>query len=106
MAAKRKRYAYIKKRTREESKNEQIERTARQEETESIDYEIWNEQNIQSEKLSVAMQCLNAKERKIVVMYVLHKTTFKELAKGMHLTEKGVASIYYRSIKKMRHAGD
>ena len=42
------------------------------------------------------------KERFVVTEYVLKGKPFKEIAQETDLTEKGVASAYYRSIKKLR----
>ena len=51
----------------------------------------------QNEKLMAAMQQLSLKERFVVTEYVLKGKPFKEIAQ-----RKGVASAYYRSIKKLR----
>lgn len=48
------------------------------------------------------MQQLSLKERFVVTEYVLKGKPFKEIAQETDLTEKGVASAYYRSIKKLR----
>lgn len=62
--------------------------------------DVWNGLEIQNEELVIVMQQLKPKEHFIVVGYVLRRKTFKELAQETKLTERTVASIYYRSIKK------
>ena len=64
--------------------------------------DVWNRLEIQNEELVIVMQQLKPKEYFIVVGYVLRRKTFKELAQETKLTERTVASIYYRSIKKLR----
>ena len=48
------------------------------------------------------MQRLSFKERFVVTEYVLKGKPFKKIAQETGLKEKGVASAYYRSIKKLR----
>ncbi len=50
----------------------------------------------------LSMQQLSLKERFVVTEYVLKGKPFKEIAQETGLKEKGVASAYYRSIKKLR----
>lgn len=55
-----------------------------------------------SEMQMAAMQQLSLKERFVVTEYALKGKPFKEIAQETGLKEKGVASAYYRSIKKLR----
>ena len=91
LAVKRKRQAYIKKKIRDKEKQTKTEK-----ELSKLGLEI------QNEELVIVMQQLKPKEHFIVVGYVLRRKTFKELAQETKLTERTVASIYYRSIKKLR----
>ncbi len=52
-------------------------------------------------KLMAAMQQLSLKER-FVVTECPKRKALKEIAQETGLKEKGVASAYYRSIKKLR----
>lgn len=100
LAVKRKRQAYIKKKMRDKEK-----RTKTEEKLSKFgikDDDVWNGLEIQNEELVIVMQQLKPKEHFIVVGYVLRRKTFKELAQETKLTERTVASIYYRSIKKLR----
>ena len=63
---------------------------------------MWDRLEVQNEELVAAVQQLKPKARFIVTGYVLKGKTFKELAQETKLTERTVASIYYRSIKKLR----
>ena len=85
LAVKRKRQSYIKKKQREHEKETRTKKEAEQ-----------------SEKLMAAMQQLSLKERFVVTEYVLKGKPFKEIAQETGLKEKGLASAYYRSIKKLR----
>ena len=89
LAVKRKRQSYIKKKQREHEK-------------ETAGYDMWSRMEPQNEKLMAAMQQLSLKERFVVTEYVLKGKPFKEIAQETGLKEKGVASAYYRSIKKLR----
>ena len=64
--------------------------------------DMWSRMEPQNEKLMAAMQQLSLKERFVVTEYALKGKPFKEIAQETGLKEKGVASAYYRSIKKLR----
>ena len=63
---------------------------------------MWSRMEPQNEKLMAAMQQLSLKERFVVTEYALKGKPFKEIAQETGRKEKGVASAYYRSIKKLR----
>ena len=90
LAVKRKRQSYIKKKEAEQS------------EFRTAGYDMWSRMEPQNEKLMAAMQQLSLKERFVVTEYALKGKPFKEIAQETGLKEKGVASAYYRSIKKLR----
>ena len=100
LAVKRKRQAYIKKKIRD--KENQAKREEEQSNFGAEENTVWDRLEIQNEELVIVMQQLKPKEYFIVVGYVLRRKTFKELAQETKLTERTVASIYYRSIKKLR----
>ena len=100
LAVKRKRQAYIKKKIRDKEKQTKTEK-----ELSKLGIEgdgVWIGLEIQNEELVDAMQQLKPKEHVIVVEYVLKRKSFREIAQEMKLTERTVASLYYRSIKKLR----
>lgn len=100
MAVKRKRHAYIKKKIRDKEKQTKTEKELSKRGIEGDD--VWIGLEIQNEELVDAMQQLKPKEHVIVVEYVLKRKSFREIAQEMKLTERTVASLYYRSIKKLR----
>ena len=102
LAVKRKRQSYIKKKQRDNEKENRTKKEAEQSEFRTAGYDIWSRIEPQNEKLMAAMQQLSLKERFVVIGFVLQGKTFKEIAQEVGLTEKGAASVYYRSIKKLR----
>lgn len=100
LAVKRKRQAYIKKKIRDKEKQTKTEKELSKLGIEGGD--VWIGLEIQNEELVEAMQQLKPKEYVIVVEYVLKRKSFREIAQEMKLTERTVASLYYRSIKKLR----
>ena len=100
LAVKRKRQAYIKKKIRDKEKQTKTEKELSKLGIEGDD--VWIGLEIQNEELVDAMQQLKPKEYVIVVEYVLKRKSFREIAQEMKLTERTVASLYYRSIKKLR----
>lgn len=100
LAVKRKRQAYIKKKIRDKEKQTKTEKELSKLGIEGGD--VWIGLDIQNEELVDAMQQLKPKEHVIVVEYVLKRKSFREIAQEMKLTERTVASLYYRSIKKLR----
>lgn len=100
LAVKRKRQAYIKKKIRDKEKQTKTEKELSKRGIEGDD--VWIRLEIQNEELVEAMQQLKPKEHVIVVEYVLKRKSFREIAQEMKLTERTVASLYYRSIKKLR----
>lgn len=100
LAVKRKRQAYIKKKIRDKEKQTKTEKELSKLGIEGGD--VWIGLEIQNEELVEAMQQLKPKEYVIVVGYVLKRKSFREIAQEMKLTERTVASLYYRSIKKLR----
>lgn len=100
LAVKRKRQAYIKKKIRDKEKQTKTEKELSKRGIEGDD--VWIGLEIQNEELVDAMQQLKPKEHVIVVEYVLKRKSFREIAQEMKLTERTVASLYYRSIKKLR----
>lgn len=57
---------------------------------------------MESEALSQAMKEIREKERYVFLARVLEEKKFKEIAGELGMGEKGVAAIYYRTIKKLR----
>lgn len=102
LAVKRKRQSYIKKKQREHEKETRTKKEAEQSEFRTARYDMWSRMEPQNEKLMAAMQQLSLKERLVVTEYVLKGKPFKKIAQETGLKEKGVASAYYRSIKKLR----
>lgn len=100
LAVKRKRQAYIKKKIRDKEKQTKTEKELSKRGIEGDD--VWIGLEIQNEELVDEMQQLKPKEHVIVVEYVLKRKSFREIAQEMKLTERTVASLYYRSIKKLR----
>ena len=102
LALKRKRQSYIKKKQREHEKETRTKKEAEQSEFRTAGYDMWSRMEPQNENLIAAMQQLSFKERFVVTEYVLKGKPFKKIAQETGLKEKGVASAYYRSIKKLR----
>ena len=102
LAVKRKRQSYIKKKQRNNEKENRTKKEAEKSEFRIAGYDIWSRIEPQNEKLMAAMQQLSLKERFVVIGFVLQGKTFKEIAQEVGLTEKVAASVYYRSIKKLR----
>ena len=102
LAVKRKRQSYIKKKQRDNEKENRTKKEAEQSEFRTAGSDMWSRMEPQNENLMAAMQQLSLKERFVVTEYVLKGCTFKEIAQETGLTEKGAASAYYRSIKKLR----
>lgn len=57
---------------------------------------------MENEVLSQAIKDIREKERYVFLARVLEKKKFKEIAKELGMGEKGVAAIYYRTVKKLR----
>ena len=57
---------------------------------------------IENEALSQAIKDIREKERYVFLARVLEDKKFKEIAKELGMGEKGVAAIYYRTVKKLR----
>ena len=102
LAVKRKRQSYIKKKQRDNEKENRTKNEAEQSEFRTAGYDMWSRMEPRNEKLMAAMQQLSLKERLVVTEYVLKGKPFKKIAQETGLKEKGVASAYYRSIKKLR----
>lgn len=58
---------------------------------------------MENEALSQAMKEIREKERYVFLARVLEEKKFKEIAKELGMGEKGVAAIYYRTVKKLRN---
>ena len=56
----------------------------------------------ENEALSQAIKDIREKERYVFLARVLDNKKFKEIAKELGMGEKGVAAIYYRTVKKLR----
>ena len=91
-----------KKKQRDNEKENRTKKEAEQSEFRTAGYDMWSRMEPQNEKLMAAMQQLSLKERLVVTEYVLKGKPFKKIAQETGLKEKGVASAYYRSIKKLR----
>lgn len=57
---------------------------------------------LENEALSQAIKDIREKERYVFLARVLEDKKFKEIAKELGMGEKGVAAIYYRTVKKLR----
>lgn len=57
---------------------------------------------VENEALSQAIKDIREKERYVFLARVLEDKKFKEIAKELGMGEKGVAAIYYRTVKKLR----
>lgn len=91
-----------KKKQRDNEKENRTKKEAEQSEFRTAGYDMWSRMEPKNEKLMAAMQQLSLKERFVVTEYALKGKPFKEIAQETGLKEKGVASAYYRSIKKLR----
>lgn len=65
---------------------------------ESVDIESFTE----NETLTQAIKEIREKERYVFLARVLEGKKFKTIAMELDMGEKGVAAIYYRTIKKLR----
>lgn len=57
---------------------------------------------MENEVLLQAIKNIREKERYVFLARVLDEKKFKEIAKELGMGEKGVAAIYYRTVKKLR----
>lgn len=57
---------------------------------------------LESEKLYKAMMNLSARERYIFLAFVLEGKNYSQLAEELNIGYKGVAAIYYRTLKKLK----
>ncbi len=56
----------------------------------------------ENEALTQAIKDIREKERHVFLARVLDDKKFKEIAEELGMGEKGVAAIYYRTVKKLR----
>jgi len=56
----------------------------------------------ENEALAQAIRDIREKEREVFLARVLEEKKFKEIAEELGMGEKGVAAIYYRTVKKLR----
>ena len=56
----------------------------------------------ENEALTQAIKDIREKERYVFLARVLEDKKFKEIAEELGMGEKGVAAIYYRTVKKLR----
>ena len=71
LAVKRKRQSYIKKKQRDNEKENRTKKEAEQSEFRTAGYDMWSRMEPQNEKLMAAMQQLSLKERFVVTEYAL-----------------------------------
>lgn len=57
---------------------------------------------LENEVLSQAIKDIREKERYVFLARVLDNKKFKEIAEELGMGDKGVAAIYYRTVKKLR----
>ena len=57
---------------------------------------------LENEILVQAIKDIREKERYVFLARVLEEKRFKEIAEELGMGEKGVAAIYYRTVKKLR----
>lgn len=57
---------------------------------------------LENEALLQAIRDIREKERYVFLARVLEEKKFKEIAKELGMGEKGVAAIYYRTVRKLR----
>ena len=55
-----------------------------------------------NEAISQAIRRIHEKERYVFLSRVVEEKKFKEIAHALNMSEKGVAAIYYRTVKKLR----
>ena len=55
-----------------------------------------------NEAISQAIRRIHEKERYVFLSRVVEEKKFKEIAVALNMSEKGVAAIYYRTVKKLR----
>ena len=84
-----------------------IARLKREQATEQYDllltqevYEI--DVYLEHESLSEAIRDIQKRERYVLLARVIDKKKFKEIAAELGMSEKGVAAIYYRTVKKLQ----
>ena len=65
---------------------------------EGFDIEVF----LENEILMQAMREIREKERYVFLARALEEKRFKEIAGELGMSEKGVAAIYYRTVKKLR----
>lgn len=65
---------------------------------EGFDIEVF----LENEILMQAMREIREKERYVFLARALEEKRFKEIAEELGMSEKGVAAIYYRTVKKLR----
>lgn len=56
----------------------------------------------ENEALTQAIKDIKEKERYVFLARVLDDKKFKEIAEELGMGEKGIAAIYYRTVKKLR----
>lgn len=71
LAVKRKRQSYIKKKQRDNEKENRTKKEAEQSEFRTAGYDMWSRMEPQNEKLMAAMQQLSLKERFVVTEYTI-----------------------------------
>lgn len=57
---------------------------------------------LESEKLYNALMHLSERERYIFLAFVLEEKNYSQLAEELNIGYKGVAAIYYRTLKKLK----
>lgn len=57
---------------------------------------------MENESVSQVIRRIHEKERYVFLSRVLEEKRFKEIAAALNMSEKGVAAIYYRTVKKLR----
>ena len=57
---------------------------------------------MENESVSQAIRRIHEKERYVFLSRVVEEKKFKEIAAALNMSEKGVAAIYYRTVKKLR----
>lgn len=58
---------------------------------------------MENESVSQAIRRIHEKERYVFLSRVVEEKKFKEIAHALNMSEKGVAAIYYRTVKKLRN---
>lgn len=67
-----------------------------------IEEEYYIEPGADCSELYAALHSIKEKERRVFLARVLDEKSFDEIAKGLGLSYKGAAAIYYRTIAKLR----